>query len=347
MRRAIRLLREAFDRSGGNAAVAALLIEVLSQTGDRQGVDDLLTIMADGAGDHPEAVKNVAALALSVDRHRRALALVERQVPSGSAAPLLQIVRAEALLELGRTDEARKLLGANLSGAHGVMAATRMARLHQRRGDDGAASEVLRRALRQHGHSNDLVLALARSLQHEGKHDDAVHVVRQALLGHPDSRRLRFGLAGVLERAGRWRAAIKTVRAIIAKHPKYAPGHNFIGYTLLEQGKRLDEAERLIRRALYLQPGEGYIIDSLGWLYHRRGDHARARRLLWMAHRLSPREPEILFHLAEAEAASNRLTRAIQLLERALPISEDARLTRRIKRRLNQLMKRRVGSAGP
>ena len=45
---------------------------------------------------------------------------------------------------------------------------------------------------------------------------------------------------------------------------------NFIGYTWAERGENLEEAEALIARALELSPDDGYITDSLGWVYFMR-----------------------------------------------------------------------------
>lgn len=39
---------------------------------------------------------------------------------------------------------------------------------------------------------------------------------------------------------------------------------------------RLDEAEALLKRALEIQPDSGYYLDSLGWVYFRRGDADKA-----------------------------------------------------------------------
>ena len=53
-------------------------------------------------------------------------------------------------------------------------------------------------------------------------------------------------------------------------NPDNADALNFIGYTWAERGENLDEAERIIVRALELRPENGYIVDSLGWVYYMR-----------------------------------------------------------------------------
>jgi Flp pilus assembly protein TadD len=74
---------------------------------------------------------------------------------------------------------------------------------------------------------------------------------------------------------------------------------NFIGYAYAEESKNLDEAEALIRRALSMQPRSAAVIDSLGWVLFRRGQHAEAERQLVRAFRLAPRDAEIAEHLGD------------------------------------------------
>ena len=64
------------------------------------------------------------------------------------------------------------------------------------------------------------------------------------------------------------------MRALLAVNPDHAEALNFVGYAYAEQGVRLEEAERLVRRALELKPRSGHILDSLGWVLFRRGDPA-------------------------------------------------------------------------
>ena len=335
---AIRLLREAFDRSDGNLSIASALLDLLH--GKPQQARDLLGVLRTAADD-PEQQQELAELALGTNQAAWALTwlqTVERSTPQ------LQLATAVALHRVGRSSEAEKQLRALRQGPLGPQASLRLADLLRDTGRLHEASQVLQQALTRHGHDTQLVLALSRALHREGRNEPSVQLVRAALDGRPEDRILRFGLAAALERTGDWRGAIREVQQILDRHPKDAPALNFLGYTLADRNQQLDRAERILRRALFLQPGQGYIIDSLGWLEFRRGNWARARILLDMAAHLSPREPEILAHLAEALVALKGLTRAVQLLRRAISVSDDEPLTLRLRRRLEQLERGHVGT---
>ena len=51
--------------------------------------------------------------------------------------------------------------------------------------------------------------------------------------------------------------------------PNNAEALNFIGYSYADRGINLDEAEKMIVRALEIKPDNGYMMDSLGWVYFK------------------------------------------------------------------------------
>lgn len=341
---AVLALREAFDRSGGHAGVAFPLAEALAEQGAGDAVDDLVDLMVrQGYGER--AARAVAAeLALRGKRPAKALAVLDGAAQSAKDAAL-RLLRARALDELGRRDEAERLLVALAqerdSGA-GPMAAVQLATILQRAGDGKAAVRTLRDARALHGHDEALVLALARVLQRQGMEAAAVDELRHAV-AESGGQPLELGLALALERAGRWREALALMERAADKRPESAPALNFVGYCLADHGVQLERAERAVRRALFLSPEEAYIVDSVGWVLHRAGRRAEAEQALSIAVRLAPEEPEILGHLAEVRAALRRVPDAIRLLKRALAVSEDPTLSKRLRGHLERLTRAQVG----
>jgi len=334
--RAVRLLREAFDRSGGHLKVAALLLDELRQAGKNQAVTDLLQILRKEAEGKPGQMHKLAALHLTLRLPVSAAALLEPEVRRGGS-PVAEILYADAISRQGRLDEARKLLQKHQAGPRGVEAALQLALTYVRRKDHARAAAVLQQGLSRKPNDPRLASALSRSLYMQGQLEPSMKVMRAALTAHADSEGMCFSTALALERAGKWREANALMASFLSRHPENGPAHNFIGYTTVLHGNDLPAAERHIRRALMLDPGQAYIIDSLGWLLYKQGKLARARRLLRMAIRLSPREAEVLAHLAEVNASLRNSARAMELLKRAISVSEDEHLTAKIQKRLAEL----------
>ena len=74
---------------------------------------------------------------------------------------------------------------------------------------------------------------------------------------------------------------------------------NYIGYTYADKGVNLDEAESYIKKAMKLAPNTGYIIDSLGWVYYRKGMLNEAIVNLELAAKLSPEDAAVWDHLGD------------------------------------------------
>jgi len=130
----------------------------------------------------------------------------------------------------------------------------------------------------------------------------------------------RRGIA--LERSGRFDRAEQDLRRAIGLNPDHASLLNYLGYSLLDRGKDLKEAEDLIAKAVNLAPNDGYIIDSLGWVYYRTNQMDKAVETLEKAIALKPEDPTINDHLGDAYWRVGRKVEARYQWEAALRTTE-------------------------
>ena len=100
--------------------------------------------------------------------------------------------------------------------------------------------------------------------------------------------------------------------------PGNADALNYLGYLLAERGEQLDEAIRLVRRALDADPGNPSYLDSLGWAHFRRGDVDEAEKYLAPAAAKLPRNSVIQDHLGDVHARRGRWQDAIAAWTKAL-----------------------------
>ncbi|HET8540564.1 MAG TPA: tetratricopeptide repeat protein [Anaeromyxobacter sp.] len=233
--------------------------------------------------------------------------------------------QAEALSRAGRhADAERALVPALARAPDDVRLLATRASVLDRAGRSPEAISLLRRAIadleRGAGPEDaaDLYAALADSLVRAGRADEAVSSLREALAARPSDQALLYALGSTYESAGRRDAAVAQMRALLAINPDHAEALNFVGYTFAEQGVRLEEAERLVRRALELKPRSGHVLDSLGWVLFRRGDVRRAVEALEQADALAGPDATILEHLGDAYRAASRPADAARAYTRAL-----------------------------
>lgn len=128
------------------------------------------------------------------------------------------------------------------------------------------------------------------------------------------------------EQLGNWSAAEKDLKAALAYQPNNPYIMNYLGYSWADQGIRLDESLELIRRAVALEPEDGYITDSLGWVLYRMGQYNEAVKYLEKAVALLPYDPVINDHLGDAYWKVGRRIEARFQWQRAKNHSDDESL---------------------
>lgn len=85
-----------------------------------------------------------------------------------------------------------------------------------------------------------------------------------------------YARAIALERQGQFDRAEADLKAALEIRPENAQLLNYLGYSYVDRGQNMDEALRLIERAVELSPDDGYILDSLGWVLYRLGRYDEA-----------------------------------------------------------------------
>ena len=91
---------------------------------------------------------------------------------------------------------------------------------------------------------------------------------------------------------------------------------NAFGYTLADRTERYDEAQKLIKKALDIDPESAAIIDSWGWVLYRQGENEEALKYLKQAYERL-RDAEVAGHIVEVLVAMDREDEAMVTLAEA------------------------------
>jgi len=166
-----------------------------------------------------------------------------------------------------------------------------------------------------------------------GRTDDAVGVLEAAQQQDPDSTQIRYDLAMLYERQGRMDAFEAGLKRILEIDPDHADANNALGYTLVDQNHRLDEAQVLLERAEQLDPDNPYILDSVGWYHYRRGDLERALLYLRRAYAEMP-AADVAAHLGEVLWGMQRSDEARTVWQEGLRLEADNEILRKTLQRL-------------
>jgi tetratricopeptide (TPR) repeat protein len=205
-----------------------------------------------------------------------------------------------ALFKLGKGDAAIAALRGGLAERpDSTQLAVVLAEVERAQGMGDEAVTFLERTVDNQDFRPELVEALADAYEGVGRLHDAITLLRKSIKAKPDATHLRFVLGAKLQRSGDFEAAVSTMRELLRTDPRNAEALNFIGYEYAERGIRLPEAEKLVGLALSIDPENGLIADSLGWVYFKEGKMKLALETLQRARRYAPDEPVISEHLGD------------------------------------------------
>jgi len=218
------------------------------------------------------------------------------------------------LLELD--DEALQWYEKVESGPHVERAKVRRAILEADRDNVDQARELLAEVREGSDHTlhNQAWLVEAQILSDAGRAEEAVELLTGALRQSPNSVSLLYSRALSAVAMDDIELAEQDLRRILQIEDDNAMALNALGYTLTDRTDRHQEAYRLIRRALDLEPDDPAIQDSMGWVYFNLGHAERA--LPYLEKALEGEEnPEIAAHVGEVLLYLGRDEEAIQVFD--------------------------------
>jgi len=125
------------------------------------------------------------------------------------------------------------------------------------------------------------------------------------------------------ERNKQWEKAEKDLKAALEFRPDHPFVLNYLGYAWADQGIHLEEAQEMLHKAVRLQPHDGSITDSLGWVMFKLGEYEEAIKYLERAVELLPYDPVINDHLGDAYWHAGRKMEARFQWERAVNYGDE------------------------
>jgi tetratricopeptide (TPR) repeat protein len=333
-----------------------------------EAIDYTARIIGDDPYPDPDARMELALMYLSVGRDEDALSQVNQvlleQSSRTDALRLMAIINFrlqnfdaarddfEDLLASGRhtmdalyylariadirdeTDRAIRLYSQVTKGENAVIAQRRAGALVALRKDEPEAALEM---LDDFADGNpqfaiDVVIARAQLLGSLQRYDEALAEFDRAAGYRPDDEGVALGRAELMLRMGKLDEAIGAYRSSVKRWPDSAMSLNALGYTLADRTDRYREAEKLIRKALKIDPESPAIIDSLGWVLFKRGKHEAALEQLEIAYEAFP-DPEVAAHLVEVLVVLDRREEALAILTEAETVSPDHELLQSVRER--------------
>jgi serine/threonine protein kinase/Flp pilus assembly protein TadD len=313
-------------------------------------------------GESPEAVFGVALAQFKRRKPAEAITILDRHdsLVKGRRAPM--IIRAQALRQLGRKDEAvviersatdpkdpldyylegERLIeeghaGREAAFKEALTSLTQAILLSKNlraiqfqqaahaagHAKDGAAARRLAKALRHHWPDSHAAAHWAGfALAESGQFDDAIAFLRHDLAKHPDYASMHANLAGALREKGRLDEAIAEAREAVRLGPGYANAHRQLALCYVRMG-RLDETIAAFRDAVRADPNDAQSRNDLGNALGHAGSRDEGIASIREAIKLNPLEAEYHYNLGTSLFQARSLSEAADAFREAIRLKHD------------------------
>ncbi len=142
------------------------------------------------------------------------------------------------------------------------------------------------------------------------------------------------------ERSKNWPPAEADFLKALELRPDEPRVLNYLGYSWIDQGVHLERARKMIETAVAKRPNDGYVVDSLGWVFYRLGQYEEAVKHLERAVELRPQDPIINDHLGDAYWRAGRRLEARFQWSHAIDLGAEEDM-------IPQIMEKQANGLGP
>ncbi len=287
-------------RYPNNSRAKMALGYVCYQQGQKQLATEIFTSLGMMSMTDPNVVRTLVRHYFDSQDYQAAEIIIQGMLKGAPKNADLRYLSGVALDGVGKKDAAIAQLKQVDPGSQFFRnAAIHTALLYQEMDRLQDAIDFLLKAIDQDPNNPEFRLYLGSFYEQAESYDNAEAALRKGIALDPDNPRFYFRLGVVYDKAGNKADSIAAMRQVVALEPDNANALNYLGYTFADMGTNLDEAEQLIRKALEYKPGDGYITDSLAWVFYKRGQYEQALRLLEKAATIVPDDPVIHEHLGD------------------------------------------------
>lgn len=191
-------------------------------------------------------------------------------------------------------------------------------RILMERQQDNKAIELIKETLNNQDFGDPGLYTLLASLYMEQKQiQKGYDILDTALLQFPDNVQIYFEYGLLLEQDGLQQKAIALMEKVLELDADHAEALNYLGYTWADNNINLNKALEYVQKANRLKPDNGYILDSLAWVYFRMGNLDLAVQEILKALTLEAEDPNIHEHLGDIYQRQGQQQKALQAFKDA------------------------------
>ena len=181
-----------------------------------------------------------------------------------------------------------------------------------------------------------IMLQMADYFKSKSNFYEAIQIYKKIIENHGENNRLLFLYASSLDKMGDWHKAKELLIKILKTDPEETYTLNYFAYSLALRDEELDLALNHIKKALSLDPNNGFFLDTLGWVEFKRENYMSSVFYLEKSIMILPRSSEVMDHLGDCYLKLGRTKEAVYEWKKALKYENNITVINSIKDKLNK-----------
>ncbi|HPX62353.1 MAG TPA: tetratricopeptide repeat protein [Deltaproteobacteria bacterium] len=319
--KAIEIYQSILEHGDVRPAVLQRLIQLLIQQRRYEDALEQLNRAAETGLGGQETMRKIGLIHLELEQYDEAVKVFSGILAKEPNAHAARLYLGMAFEEKGLLDRAYEEFGRVPQGsAPYAEAASHMVFILKEKGQVDAAFKFIKVAIAADPGQLEYYLSLSTLHEGQGQNDLALKVLQDVENRFLKEYKLHFRLAVIFDKLGQKQAAIDRMKIVLSINPKDPQALNFLGYSYAELGINLDEALLYIKQALELRPGDGFFLDSLGWVYFKMKKYDLALRYLEEAARIVEDDSTIIEHLGDVHLARREYKKALKMYRKSSEI---------------------------
>ena len=197
-------------------------------------------------------------------------------------------------------------------------------------------NKLLFQSLKIWPENESILYELANYYQTKKEYEKSLKTYEKLIKNFGENDRLLFLYASNLDKLNKWEDAKNLFLKLLKKNPEDTYTLNYISYRLSLRDEELGYALKLIKKALTLDPENGYFLDTIGWVEFKRKNFKNSVFYLEKATSILPNSAEVLDHLGDCYFKLGRKKEAIYQWKRALKYEDDNIIIKRISQKITE-----------
>jgi putative PEP-CTERM system TPR-repeat lipoprotein len=267
------------------------------------------------------ALEMRGAIQLKEKRFKEAIASFE-QLRAGNEAkalPLLVAAYSESGDSRKAEDAARKIMANNPRSASGYAV---LASVYEKNKNVQRAIDTLKEGVGVDPKNVQVRMLLGGLYARNKEYADAMKTFAGVRQINPAYVPALYQEGTIHELMGNRTEALKKYREVLSHDKNHVPALNNLAFLYADAPKMKGQALEMASRAFKLQPNNGAILDTYGYVLFKNGKISEAATTLEKAATQLPRNPTVQYHLALVQKSAGDNIKAKKTAQRALALGD-------------------------